>query len=70
MNRFTLTISDDLLQVIRSRASLSRRSISGEIIYLVEAALAAEMEGDTGLMRALYLLRSESRPEPEQTGRA
>lgn len=53
MTRFTLTMEDDLFQLLQNRARFNRRSMSNELVFLLEAALAAEMEGNLDIYRAL-----------------
>lgn len=70
MNRFTLTLPAGMKELLEQRAHHNRRSISGEAIYLMEVALAAELETDTGFMRSLYLIQPGSQPGHARTGAA
>lgn len=55
MIRFCTSMNNDLYALLQSRAELNRRSINKEVIYLLEAALAAEHDGNLDILRALMI---------------
>lgn len=55
MSRFTLTLEPELKAVLEQRANFNRRSINGEVVYLLECALAAEIEGNQSILRTLMM---------------
>ena len=75
MMRATVNLEPDLYAVLTKRAEFNRRSLSGEILYLIECALAEEVEGNHSILRTLLmasggvssLLPVEEEPRPEQT---
>lgn len=55
MDRFTITLEPELFILLRERAAYNRRSMSQEIVFLVECALANEIEGNREIMRTLMM---------------
>ena len=53
MIRLTITLEDELSETIKRRAEFNRRSMSQEINFLIEAALAAELEVNLNMLRVL-----------------
>lgn len=64
MNRFSITVEPELKNVLRQRADFNKRSLNGEIVYLLECALAAEIEGNQAILRTLML--AQGGPTPNQ----
>ena len=52
--RHTITLDEDIYLLIQSRASYNKRSMNKEIVFLLEAALAVESEGNLDIIRALF----------------
>ena len=75
--RTTISLDGDLYAVLVKRAEFNRRSLSGEILYLIECALAGEVEGNQHILRTLLmaqggpsaLLLEEDEPHPEHTAK-
>ena len=69
MVRFTLTLTPELYNLIQDRAKFNIRSMNGEVIYLVECALAEEIESNRQIMRTLMMasggIKNLPRPAPE-----
>ena len=55
MRRFSTSLENDLYDLLESRAALNRRSMNKEIIYLLEAALAAEHGENLDIVRTLMI---------------
>lgn len=55
MHRLSVALDDDLSALIQSRADLNKRSMSKEVIFLVESALAAEHGSNLEVLRALMI---------------
>lgn len=53
MTRFTMTLDPELYALLQSRANYNRRSISKEVVFLLESALAAEIDGNLSILRTL-----------------
>ena len=53
MIRLTITLEDELSETIKRRAEFNRRSMSQEINFLIEAALAAELEVNLNMLRVM-----------------
>lgn len=53
MARITISLPDNLYATFRERADFNRRSMSSEIAYTLEAALAMEMDININMLRAL-----------------
>ena len=69
MQRVSILIEDTLKDVLMARALHNRRSLSKEIYFLIETALAAEMETNLAILRMAQQM-GQSEPEPEQTAMA
>ncbi len=76
MDRFTITLGPELFTLLRDRASYNRRSMSQECVFLIECALAEEIEGNRTIMRTLMMATggvaslpnpAQADPEPEHT---
>lgn len=68
MDRFTVTFEPELFSLLRNRAAYNRRSMSQEIVFLIECALANEIEGNITIMRTLMMAQGgvTSIPAPEE----
>lgn len=55
MERFTVSLDPELFSLLHDRAKYNRRSMSQEIVFLIEAALAAGNEGNLEILRMLML---------------
>lgn len=66
--RYTLTLPENLYTLIDDRSDLNGRSINKEIIFLIEGALAAEIDGNLQILRMLML--AQGGPQPAQTATA
>ena len=55
MMRASVNLDDDLYVVLIRRAEYNHRSLSGEILYLLECALASEVEGNQQILRTLLM---------------
>lgn len=67
MHRLSVALDDDLSALIQSRAEINKRSMSKEVIFLVEAALAAEHGGNLEILRTLMIAQggvSTLSPQP------
>lgn len=51
MRRVTVNLEDELKTVLERRAGFQRRSLSSEIVYLIENALANEEETNVAILR-------------------
>lgn len=74
MTRFTMTLEPELYALLQSRAAYNRRSISKEVVFLLETALAAEIDGNVSILRTLMQAQGgvgsiphPTMPEPEHT---
>jgi len=55
MHRLSVSLDDDLSALIQSRSEINRRSMGKEVVFLVEAALAAEHGGNLEILRTLMI---------------
>jgi hypothetical protein len=55
MHRLSVAFNDDLSALIQSRAEINKRSMSAEVIFLVEAALSAEHGDNLAILRTLMI---------------
>ena len=55
MARFTITVSEEMYDHLKERAKANLRSTNGEIIFLLEAALAVQNDESLRILRAIYL---------------
>jgi len=69
MKRFTITLEEDLFDHLFERSEHNRRSMSQEIVFLLECALAAEVEGNLSIMRTLTMM-VQGGMIPAHTGKA
>lgn len=53
--RFSLSMDEDLYLLLQNRAMYNKRSMAKELIYLIEAALAAESAGNIDILRNLVM---------------
>ena len=60
MMRTTISLDGDLYAVLVKRAEFNRRSLSGEILYLIECALAGEIESNQHILRTLLMAQGGS----------
>jgi hypothetical protein len=69
MDRFTLTMDPELYNLLKDRSKYNHRSMNGECIYLIEAALASEVDGNMAILRTLMMaqggVKSLQTPVPE-----
>lgn len=70
MTRFTMTLDPELYALLTSRANYNRRSISKEVVFLLETALAAEIDGNVSILRTLMQAQGgiSSIPHPTEPG--
>lgn len=61
--RITLSLSEDLYSVLSTRANFNVRSINGEVVVLLEAALSSEIEGNISILRMLMKAQGGLKPE-------
>lgn len=64
MTRFTMTLDPELYSLLQSRANYNRRSISKEVVFLLETALAAEIDGNVSILRTLMQAQGGVRSIP------
>jgi hypothetical protein len=55
MRRLSTALEDDLYELIQSRAAMNHRSMNREVIFLIEAALAAEHGDNLQIYRTLLM---------------
>lgn len=55
MRRIPVALDDSLSALIESRADINKRSMNKEIIFLIEAALAAEHGNNLEILRTLMI---------------
>ena len=55
VRRLTCSFDAALLDLLEQRARHNRRSISAEIVWLLECALATELEVNVSMMRTLMM---------------
>jgi hypothetical protein len=55
MRRLSTTLEDDLFDLIQGRASLNRRSMNKEVVFLIESALAAQHGDNLEVLRTLFI---------------
>lgn len=55
MRRIPVALDESLSALIESRADINKRSMNKEIVFLVEAALAAEHDGNLEILRTLMI---------------
>jgi hypothetical protein len=55
MRRIPVALDDSLSALIESRAEINKRSMNKEIVFLVEAALAAEHGDNLEILRTLMI---------------
>ena len=60
MKRITVNVEDELKEVLERRAMFLRRSLSAEIVVLIETALAQEDETNRAILQAHYTMGSTS----------
>ncbi|TPJ51671.1 MULTISPECIES: hypothetical protein [unclassified Mesorhizobium] len=60
MKRITVNVDDELKEILERRATFLRRSLSAEIVTLVETALAQEDETNRAILQAHYAIGSTS----------
>lgn len=69
MLRFTMTLDPDLYQLLEARARFNRRSMNGECVFLIECALAEEIDGNREILRTLMLAQGGAKSIPVPEGR-
>ena len=55
MDRFTVSLEPELFTLLRDRAAYNRRSMSQEMVFLIECALASEIDGNLSILRTLMM---------------
>jgi len=73
MPRHTISLSRELKDLLDQRAAYNHRSLNGEIIFLIEAGLASEIDGNVAILRTLMMAQGGIRaahiatdePQPE-----
>ena len=76
MQRITISLPSTLYDTFRDRANYNRRSMSSEITFTLEAALAMESDVNLSMIRALTASQEDIQTErtgstehqPEQQG--
>jgi hypothetical protein len=67
MRRLSTSLPDELFELLSSRAEFNRRSMNGELIFLLEAALAAEHGDNLGIIRTMMIAQGGlSQLSPQQ----
>lgn len=64
----TVYLAEELLAVLRQRAAINQRSVSGEVVYLLECALSEKSETTREFLQLMY--RAQGAPKLEATGQA
>lgn len=64
MERFTVSLEPELFSLLRDRAAYNRRSMSQEIIFLIECALASEIDGNITIIRTLMMAQGGIKSVP------
>ncbi len=62
MKRYTMSMEQGLYDLLVERAELNRRSINNELLFLVESALAAEIDGNQQILRMLMMAQGGPQP--------
>lgn len=62
MNRFSITLGEDLYNVIHDRSKANHRSMGKEILALIEAGLAADFSAKESILRQLLFEAQEPQP--------
>lgn len=62
MKRLPIGLSEDMYAMIKSRAELNRRSMSQEMVFLLEAALAVEYGDNLAILRTLMAAQGGIQP--------
>lgn len=68
MHRLSVALNDDLSALIQARADINKRSMSKEVIFLIEAALAAEHGSNLEILRTLMIAQggvAALNPQPQ-----
>ncbi|MBC2806550.1 Arc family DNA-binding protein [Rhizobium ruizarguesonis] len=55
MIRLSTSLPDELFNLLQSRADINKRSMNKEVIFLLEAALAAEHGDNLALIRTMMI---------------
>lgn len=63
MQRVTINVDDDFKEMLERRASFQRRSLSKEVVFLLETALAQEEQSNIAILR-MHLQADQEGPEP------
>lgn len=58
MKRITVNVDDELKELLERRSTFLRRSLSAEIVTLIETALAQEDETNRAILQAHYTIGS------------
>lgn len=65
---FSITMSDELYEIITSRSQNNHRSLSGEVNFLVEVGLGAETEELRSIMQILHKAGGVIGPSSQRSG--
>jgi hypothetical protein len=63
--RYSLTMDDEFYKHLEGRAALNNRSLNKEILFLVEGALASELDGNLHILRVLMKAQGGLPPTPQ-----
>jgi hypothetical protein len=55
MKRLTISLEEDLYELLHNRSNYNRRSMNKEIVFLLEAALSMENEGNLNILRTMMM---------------
>lgn len=55
MRRLTISLEEDLYELLHNRSNYNRRSMNKEIVFLLEAALSMENEGNLNILRTMMM---------------
>lgn len=70
MERFTVSLEPELFHLLHDRAKYNRRSMSQEIVFLVECALASEIDSNITIMRTLMMAQGGVKSVPAQSNQS
>lgn len=66
--KISMNIESELLDVLRRRAALNCRTLTGEVVYLIECALAEKSETTREFLHIIH--RAQGAPTLEAKGQA
>lgn len=62
MQRVTVVMRREFQDILRSRAEINNRSVSKEILFLIETALAMKSETTREMIHFMYKAQADSNP--------